>query len=432
MSSSMRLNALRKSLVSRTRKPPVSSASSARPPCESNRIMILGPLDDPHHRLIGVFAATSCSWRMPLLARLLDLPARIGRAADRAQPGGVDGVDGDVRAVGGFDHRAEVRLQRRRRRQALGEEDHRLAARQLVERLQDREQRLGRAEAALIAVHRVERLQHPHLALDEAPLQVESGRVPRGAADGRRPPLLLRPAAARLRLERSRAGRASASIASRCCSFDSVPAGMTRRTALRTSAGLSVYGLEDADERLGREDTDAGVGVAAHRQVLERGLLAHADGVGRERVEDERGHRRVLVVVERRRLRRRRPGRRRDDGRADWDPRSPTLTPMPPPARHARERAELLHDVVLAQLEVLGRRDRSPACRPCVADDDVDQDGGGDRGEVGRGPAPGWTRLIAGGRSGPGAAPLRQPGRARRRRRIVGTSRHQPEGELRG
>ena len=176
--------------------------------------------------------------------------------------------------------------------------------------------------------------------------------------------------------------------------------------------------------------TRVGAG-AAHRQVLERRLLAHADGVGRERVEDERGHRRVVVVGGTpASVRRRRPGRRRHHGRrvriaqADVDADAAA-------ARHARERAELLDDVVLAQLEVL-RRQIGHRLAVLVPDDDVDQDGGRDRREVAAVLRRAGRGAIAGAALCAWGSAAAAPGRARRRRRIVGTSRHQPEGDSSG
>ena len=289
--------------------------------------------------------------------------------------------------------------QRRRRRQAFGEEDHRLAARQLVEGLQDREQRLGGHVAALIAVHRVERLQHPHLALDEAQLQVGLADA-RGAASRRRAALLRALHLRHLRLEQR------APIAHLVHRFallllrlgpgrdDLADGGADERRVV----GID---LEGADERLGREDADAGGAVAAHRQVLEGGLLAHPDGFGRERVEDERGDRRIFVVVERRRVPRRRPGRRRHDG-GRIGIAQPHVDGDAGAARHARERPDLLDDIVLSQLEVL-RPEVGDRLAVLAPDDDVDEH----RGRGGRELAP----LVR--RRGHGPHGLRGPGTLR-------------------
>jgi hypothetical protein len=281
-----------------------------------------------------------------------------------------------------------VRLQRRRSRQAFREENQRLAAGHVAERLHDREERLRRAEAALVAVHGVERLQHPHLALDDAALEVDLADAGRGAGAGAG---LRRAGLDGERLE------LVAPIAQLGERFGLLlldrPAG--RRDAAHGRAHerrIVRIHLQRAHDRLGDEDADASRRRTAHRQVLERGLLAHADPLGRQRVEDQRRHRWVVVLAGvRPEAGVGRAGRGGDDRRrvgiAD-----PDVDPDAAATRHARERADRLHDVVLAQLEVLGR-EVGHRLAVAAAHDDVDQDRRGDRRE--------GALILAGLRAGP-------------------------------
>ena len=119
-----------------------------------------------------------------------NLLARVGGAAARAQAVGVNGIHGDVRAIGRIDQIVEPRAQHRRDGQPLGEEDDRLAAGSLRERSDHPYQRQRRVVALMVAIERVEAVDHRTFHLEQSEFRLRQPH-PRavgrhGAAAGRR------------------------------------------------------------------------------------------------------------------------------------------------------------------------------------------------------------------------------------------------------
>ena len=144
--------------------------------------------------------------------------------------------------------------------------------------------------------------------------------------------------------------------------------------------------LQNFECRFGAEDADARIGLADHRHVGESGLLRDAQRLRRQRIEDERRHRRL----ERRRWRDPGPGRiggtehRRPARLAELD-----ADADPAAVVHDGKRSDLLAHAVLGDVEVALRQVRDEAAL-LVADDHVHEDRGRVRGEG----APGLRALL--------------------------------------
>ena len=272
MSSSIRLSAPRRLFVSLDEEAAgvLGQPRQTRLGVEAEEVF--RPLDEPHDRLIGVVAGRG-ELAQALLGRLLDLAPRLERAADRAQAAGVHRVDGDVGAVGRFDDRLEIGLQRRRGRQPLGEEDERLAARELDERLQHGEEGVGRGEAALVAIERVEGLEHPQLADGDAPFHLELTDVAGVAGQAG--------AAADRLLGQRDVGFAVEGVSALPHRHQLLDVGLGARPGrhhaahrLADKSRILRVGLERGDGGLGREDAHPRLRDAAHRERLEGSALA--------------------------------------------------------------------------------------------------------------------------------------------------------------
>ncbi len=290
----------------------------------------------------------------------VDVVARFLAGALGAQPGRVHRVDADVGAVGRVDDGSELGHHGRRNGQALGEEDHRLAAGQRAHGVDQGEQAVAGRVSLLIALEHVEGLHRAalhlgHLRRRRGPpgrlsrlrgtwaAGCDSGQhVVHGVGGAERAGIRVGPPAC---VELRRAAIADL---------------LDRFLEKRRIAGVS---LVDRERQVDAEDADRGVAlrlgyVAKRRFVRERARLR------RQTVEHQRDHRR-----RRRRGRqlwrgshRRRSGRlaRVDGGRGFW-------------RRKQRHRPDLLANAVFFDLEVGGGQVGDRIAAP-VAHHDVHED----------------------------------------------------------